>query len=136
MKRVYQWISIKADDLAAGRVKIQNRYAFISLDGFDGRWTLSEDGTVIDQGKLEKLNLAPGAERVVTVPFKKFQPKAGASYHLRVAFTPDVRVSELGPNSTVIGGVAAGLEFARQQRAPSAALHPLASLWHAERSSI
>src|ERR1035437_4089085 len=37
MKRVYQWISIKADDLAAGRVKIQNRYAFISLGGFDGR---------------------------------------------------------------------------------------------------
>jgi glucokinase len=56
--------------------------------------------------------------------------------HLRVAFTPDVRVSELGPNSTVIGGVAAGLEFARQQRAPSAALHTLASLWHAERSSV
>ncbi|MGA3031514.1 MAG: ROK family transcriptional regulator [Candidatus Limnocylindrales bacterium] len=56
--------------------------------------------------------------------------------HLRVAFTPDVRVSELGPNSTVIGGVAAGLEFARQQRAPSAALHPLAALWHAERSSV
>jgi glucokinase len=55
--------------------------------------------------------------------------------HLRVAFTPDIRVSELGPNSTVIGGVAAGLEFARQQRAPSAALHPLAALWHAERSS-
>ena len=87
MKRVYQWISIKADDLAAGKVKIQNRYAFINLDGFNGQWTLSEDGTVVDQGKLEKLNLAPGAEQVVTVPFKKFQPKAGAAYHLRVAFT-------------------------------------------------
>jgi beta-galactosidase len=87
MKRVYQWISIKADDLAAGQVKIQNRYAFINLDGFNGLWTLSEDGTVIDQGKLEKLTLAPGAEQVVTVPFKKFQPKAGAAYHLRVAFT-------------------------------------------------
>lgn len=87
MKRVYQWISIKADDLAAGKVKIQNRYAFISLDGFAGHWTLSEDGTVIDQGKLEKLNLAPGAEQIVTVPFKKFQPKAGAAYHLRVSFT-------------------------------------------------
>ena len=87
MKRAYQWISIKADDLAADRVKIQNRYAFISLDGFNGRWTLSEDGTVIDQGQLGKLNLAPGAEQVVTVPFKQFQPKAGASYQLRVAFT-------------------------------------------------
>ncbi len=87
MKRVYQWISIKADDLAAGRVKIQNRYAFISLDGFNPRWTLSEDGNVMDQGKLEKLNLAPGAEQTVAVPFRKFQPKPGASYFLRVSFT-------------------------------------------------
>lgn len=56
--------------------------------------------------------------------------------HRRVAFTPNVRASELGSNSTVIGGVAAGLEFARQQHAPSAALHPLTALWHAERSSV
>jgi glucokinase len=56
--------------------------------------------------------------------------------HRRVAFTPAVRVSELGPNSTVIGGVAAGLEFARQQQAPSAALHSLTALWHRERSSV
>ncbi len=87
MKRVYQWISIKADDLAAGKVKIQNRYAFISLDGFDGRWMLSEDGTVIDQGKLEKLNLAPGVEQVVTVPFKSPALKPGAKYYLQVSFT-------------------------------------------------
>jgi glucokinase len=50
---------------------------------------------------------------------------------LRLAFTPDIRVSELGPNSTVIGGVAAGLEFARQQQAPASALQPLKPLWHA-----
>jgi glucokinase len=55
--------------------------------------------------------------------------------HPRVAFTPKVRVSELGPNSTVIGAVAAGLESARQQRVPTAALRPLAALWNAERSS-
>jgi beta-galactosidase len=87
MKRVYQWISIQADDLAAGKVKIQNRYAFINLDGLVARWTLSEDGTVMEQGKFEKLNLAPSAEQVVTVPFKKFEPKPGASYLLRVSFT-------------------------------------------------
>lgn len=56
--------------------------------------------------------------------------------HRRVAFTPKVRASELGSNSTVIGGVAAGLEFARQQQAPSAALHPLPALWHSERSVV
>jgi beta-galactosidase len=86
MKRVYQWISITAEDLAAGTVKIRNRYAFINLAGFQGRWTLSEDGTERDHGVLEKMDLAPGAEKVVSIPFKKIQPKPGAEYFLRVSF--------------------------------------------------
>lgn len=48
----------------------------------------------------------------------------------RVPFAPRLRVSELGPNSTVIGGVAAALELARQRRAPSAALRPLSAVWN------
>jgi beta-galactosidase len=87
MKHVYQWIKITADDLAAGSVTIHNKYAFINLDQFNGRWTLSEDGTVIDKGRLEKLNLAPGAEKTVTIGYKKFTPKPGAEYDLRVSFT-------------------------------------------------
>ncbi len=86
MKRVYQWISITADDLAAGKVKIKNRYAFINLDQFKGRWTLSEDGTVIDKGNLGKLDLAPGAEKIVSLDLRKFTPKPGAEYDLRVSF--------------------------------------------------
>lgn len=87
MKRVYQWISITADDLAAGKVKIKNRYAFISLDGFKGSWTLSEDGAVIDKGSIGTLDLAPGAEQSVALNLKKFTPKPGAIYDLRVSFT-------------------------------------------------
>jgi len=87
MKRVYQWISVEAVDLAKGSVKIHNKYAFISLDGFKAGWTLSEDGTVIDKGTLKSLKLAAGQEAVVTVPFKQFKPKAGAEYDLRVFFT-------------------------------------------------
>src|SRR6185369_16578735 len=34
MKRVYQWIGIKAEDLAKGLVKVRNNYAFISLNQF------------------------------------------------------------------------------------------------------
>jgi predicted NBD/HSP70 family sugar kinase len=54
----------------------------------------------------------------------------------RLPYLPDLRVSELGPNSTVIGGVAAGLELARQQRAPSAARQPLTALWSSRRSAV
>lgn len=89
MKRVFQWIKVTADDLAAGRVNIRNRYAFTSLTGFDASWTVSEDGTVIHKGSLPKLDLLPGKQKVVTVPFEKFQPKPGALYHLRLSFALD-----------------------------------------------
>lgn len=87
MKRVYQWIGISADDLSAGTVKIKNKYAFLSLNQFKGRWTLSEDGDVIDHGNLETLDLAPGAERSVKIAFDSYTPKPGATYDLRVSFT-------------------------------------------------
>jgi predicted NBD/HSP70 family sugar kinase len=54
----------------------------------------------------------------------------------RLPYLPDLRDSELGPNSTGIGGVAAGLELARQQRAPSAARQPLTALWSSRRSAV
>jgi len=87
MKRVYQWIGIKSLDLAAGKIKIRNKYAFINLDGFQGHWNLTEDGRVIQKGDLPKLALAPGAEQEVTVGLKPFEKKPGAVYMLNVSFT-------------------------------------------------
>ena len=87
MKRVYQWIGIAQDDLADGKIKIRNKYAFINLNRFKGSWTLSEDGTAIDKGTIGILDLAPGAEKTVAIDFKKFTPKPGAKYDLRVSFT-------------------------------------------------
>jgi len=119
MKRVYQWIGIVADDLAAGAVKIRNKYAFINLDQFKGQWTLSEDGTVIDKGVIGTLNLAPGAEQSVGLSFKKFTPKAGAEYELRISFTlaNDQRWAKAGYE------VAAG-QFKLPTQAPAVATSP------------
>jgi beta-galactosidase len=85
-KRAYQWVGLAADDLAAGKLKVRNKYQFINLDRFDINWTISEDGTVIDQGTLPRLALAPLSETTLTVPFKKIQPLSGAKYYLRLAF--------------------------------------------------
>jgi len=85
-KRAYQWIGITAVDVAAGQVRIKNKYQFINLAGFAGHWTLAEDGAVVEQGDLAPLDLAPGAEAAVTIPFKKTWAKAGAEYFLRIGF--------------------------------------------------
>ena len=87
MKRAYQWIGIEADDLSAGKVRIRNKYAFTNLDKFKAQWTLSEDGETLDKGSWGTLDLAPGAEKILTADFKRFTPKPGAEYYLRVSFT-------------------------------------------------
>ncbi|MGC3956971.1 MAG: glycoside hydrolase family 2 TIM barrel-domain containing protein [Verrucomicrobiota bacterium] len=87
MKRVFQWIGITAEDLAVGKIKIRNKYAFLNLDQFKGHWTLSEDGVVIDKGELATLALAPGAQQSVAISLKKLSLVPGATYVLRVAFT-------------------------------------------------
>ena len=86
MKKAYQWIGIAEDDLAAGKVKIRNKYAFIPLDGFTGEWTVTGDGKEIGSGKLPKLSLAPGAEQSVSIPLPKIAAKPGVEYFLRVSF--------------------------------------------------
>jgi len=86
VKRAYQWIGLAADDLAAGKLKVRNKYQFINLNRFDINWTISEDGVVIDRGRLPGLDLAPLSEGALTVPLKKIQPRPGAEYYLRLAF--------------------------------------------------
>jgi len=87
MKRVYQWIGISGEDLAKGIVRIHNKYAFLNLNRFTGFWTVSEDGIVIQKGKIGGLNVAPGAEQIVKLAIKPFVPKPGAEYDLGISFT-------------------------------------------------
>ena len=51
------------------------------------RITVFEDGETLDKGSWGTLDLAPGAEKVLTADFKRFTPKPGAEYYLRVSFT-------------------------------------------------
>lgn len=85
LKHAYQWISIKAKDLQQGVVTIQNRYQFISLDGFAGKWVLSKNGIAVDSGNVDAGKLAPGKTTDITLPVAgKTAP--GAEYFLRVSF--------------------------------------------------
>lgn len=87
MKRAYQWISVVADDLAAGTIKVRNRYAFITLENFAGSWRLTEDGRELQRGRLPELALAPGAEQTISLGVRPIVPQPGAVYLLDVSFT-------------------------------------------------
>lgn len=87
MKKAFQWINTELTDPSSGAIKIRNKYQFISLDGFDASWSLTEDGKEIERGTLKLPHIGPQWEGWATVPYKIENPKAGAEYFLRISYT-------------------------------------------------
>jgi len=87
MKKAYQWISTNLVDPASGTIRIRNKYQFISLEGFDASWSLTENGKEIDKGALQIPRIEARRERTINVPYKISNPKPGAEYFLRISYT-------------------------------------------------
>jgi beta-galactosidase len=83
VKKVYQNVGFKPADLAYGKVGVVNKFFFTDLNEFEIFWSLAEDGTELESGCLEPLDIEPGHTLIVTVPFKQPEPKPGAEYWLR-----------------------------------------------------
>ncbi|MFG2725527.1 glycoside hydrolase family 2 TIM barrel-domain containing protein [Streptomyces canus] len=111
VKQIYQ--AVNASWAADGSVTLTNEYLFTNLREFDGSWTLSADGKVVQRGKLtrEQLNLAPLSSKGITVPYKlPSAPAPGTEYFLQLSFT----TMESTPWAK------AGFEVAKQQLAVDA----------------
>ncbi|WP_075590520.1 glycoside hydrolase family 2 [Labilibacter marinus] len=84
-KYVFQPAKIEAVDIENGKVRIHNRLSFTSLLQYEIRWTLSENGKVIQQGKLPRKNIVANESALVKIPFKAVKFKDNADYWLRVS---------------------------------------------------
>ncbi|MGE5359858.1 MAG: glycoside hydrolase family 2 TIM barrel-domain containing protein [Bacteroidales bacterium] len=116
MKRMYQWVRFDMEDEARARIRVTNKYQFISLAGFTASWALLEDGREIAHGPFEMPALAPGESRVVAVPVPTANRRPGAEYFLNVsaALSHDERWAKVGtelasaqfplPTTVVTGG--------------------------------
>ncbi|ANH80610.1 glycoside hydrolase [Niabella ginsenosidivorans] len=85
LKRAYQWISVHPSDIAKQQFLIKNRYQFTDLKTTTAKWELSENGIVIQSGKLNTGSLLPGQEKEIHIPYH-YKPKAGDEYFIRVFF--------------------------------------------------
>ncbi len=85
VKKVYQNVAITAADLAAGRFEIRNKFFFTNLNEFDGSWTLHEDGEVRQSGELPALDVAPGDQTDVSLPFHRLGVDPEAEYWLKIS---------------------------------------------------
>jgi len=86
VKKAFQWISLEPVDLSAGLIRVKNKYAFTNLDKFDIVWMVTEDGTEIARGQVQRISVDPGEHATISIPFSPIDPKPGAEYLLKVAF--------------------------------------------------
>ena len=104
VKRAHQNIAIKALDTGAGRLEILNRFAFTDLSEYSLIWNVTADGDVVNSGKLDGFNAAPG--EAVTVELGKTMPEKtvnGAEYFLNV-YAVGKDVSGLLPDDHTYAG--------------------------------
>ncbi|MFX1574295.1 MAG: glycoside hydrolase family 2 TIM barrel-domain containing protein [Promethearchaeota archaeon] len=86
VKKVYQNIKVIPVDLINGKVKILNKYSFISLDFADIIWILTANGREIQEGKLDNLNIEPQDSKDVVIPFTHPELSPNIEYHLKIVF--------------------------------------------------
>lgn len=86
VKKVYQNIKVEPVDLATGRVRVRNKYAFQDLSSIHGTWVLEENGRAIQQGDVPSVSIAAGNAAEVTLGVRQPRLTPGAEYFLTVSF--------------------------------------------------
>lgn len=88
-KKVMQPVAFQAVDVSEGRIRVRNRYNFLSLRHLQFSWSLTADGVEVHHGTLPDLNTEAGAAADILVPLppRPWKPAAAESceYHLLVA---------------------------------------------------
>ncbi len=86
-KKILEPVVVSAVDLKRGKVQIYNRQDFAGLDAFECRWSVTRDGAVTQEGRLELPEVAARARVTVTVPAKLPKQPDPADYRLTLSFT-------------------------------------------------
>ncbi|WP_337101837.1 glycoside hydrolase family 2 TIM barrel-domain containing protein [Paenibacillus sp. YIM B09110] len=86
VKKVYQEIKVHDLDVANGRIAVENKYRFLSLDFVELNWTLLEEGLPIAHNTISHISVDPMDTSEVTLPYLNVEYKANKEYHLSVEF--------------------------------------------------
>ncbi|MCL2351783.1 MAG: DUF4981 domain-containing protein [Firmicutes bacterium] len=69
LKSVYANVRAEAVDLAAGKIRITNKFDFTDMSGLYLVWNVEADGKTVAQGQVYDLNIGPHESRELTLPF-------------------------------------------------------------------
>jgi len=64
----YQTVAVEPDDVTRGLFTVKNRAFFTNLSEYEAVWTYEENGHVIAQGSLGRLDVPPQAQKEISLP--------------------------------------------------------------------
>ncbi len=96
IKKVQQYIKVKPVNTTAGIIALENNYQYLNLNIFSLEWELTENGQIIDIGTVDSLDIPPGDQEEVFIPFNNIKTKAGSEYWLNLSLQHKNPVSWAG----------------------------------------
>ena len=83
VKKVYQYIKLRPNVLANGKIEIENKYNFCNLNEFELKWEIVKDGIISENGLLQLPDILPDGKIVLQIPFNR-DFEVGKEYFLNV----------------------------------------------------
>ncbi|BAX78843.1 glycoside hydrolase family 2 TIM barrel-domain containing protein [Labilibaculum antarcticum] len=84
VKKVYQHVKFISENLAEGKLTIQNNYAFLSLKEFQLKWRLEKNGLVQQEGTILCPDVKAGEESKIELYDQLSNLEVDAEYFLNV----------------------------------------------------
>lgn len=82
VKKVYQFIKIKAADENCSHVNVSNLYDFVTLDNFKINWVVKGDGETILSGHFFPKGIHPGETKSYELALESLEKKPGIEYFI------------------------------------------------------
>lgn len=84
VKKVYQYIKIKASDLEKGQVNIINNYDFINTGGLRLVWEIEGNGLTVNKGIFDNFIIEAHDSLIADLKFNLPEPEPGVEYFLNI----------------------------------------------------
>ena len=83
VKKAYQYIKFKVNNLNEGIISVKNMYDFTNLNNYHFKWELMKNGKKVSEGKFD-LDLLPKAEKDVQLNLSALKFDQGNEYFINV----------------------------------------------------
>ncbi|TKG96376.1 DUF4981 domain-containing protein [Puteibacter caeruleilacunae] len=85
-KAVFQNVDVTWEDDVAGMFKVRNKYSFLNLNVFDVYWSVSCEGKLLKQEKINDLDIEAQSTGSLRLPLSKVKRSENGNYYVDFQF--------------------------------------------------